>query len=153
MQWFLPLQSRALEPEGFSGCGSQALELRLRVGALGLGCLVTCGIFHRPGIKPVSPGLAGGFFLTQPPGKPYFILFYLNFEELRRKVDAGETWGTFKRGTPRRHLGHELCSARGKGGKLPTFLFTPVWRILPFILSFTFPPCPRGWWGCLTSQM
>ena len=24
----------------------------------------------RPGIKPVSPALAGGFFTTEPPGKP-----------------------------------------------------------------------------------
>ena len=23
-----------------------------------------------PGIKPVSPALAGGFFVTEPPGKP-----------------------------------------------------------------------------------
>ena len=23
-----------------------------------------------PGIKPVSPALAGGFFTTEPPGKP-----------------------------------------------------------------------------------
>ena len=108
---FCHCRAGALELEGFSGCGSQALELRLTVGALGLGCLVTRGIFYRPGIKLVSPALAGGFFSHQPPGKPYFILFYLNFEELRRKVDAGETWGTFKRGTPRRHLGRELWSA------------------------------------------
>ena len=24
----------------------------------------------RPGIEPVSPALAGGFFTTEPPGKP-----------------------------------------------------------------------------------
>ena len=24
-----------------------------------------------PGIKPISPALAGGFFTTEPPGKPY----------------------------------------------------------------------------------
>jgi len=24
-----------------------------------------------PGIKPVSPALAGRFFITEPPGKPY----------------------------------------------------------------------------------
>ena len=23
-----------------------------------------------PGIKPISPALAGGFFTTEPPGKP-----------------------------------------------------------------------------------
>ena len=29
----------------------------------------------RPGIKPVSPTLAGGFFTTEPPGKPWRLLF------------------------------------------------------------------------------
>ena len=27
-----------------------------------------------PGIKPASPALAGGFFTTQPPGKPLLLL-------------------------------------------------------------------------------
>ena len=25
----------------------------------------------RPGIEPMSPALAGGFFTTEPPGKPH----------------------------------------------------------------------------------
>ena len=29
----------------------------------------------RPGIEPVSPALTGGFFTTEPPGKPRIILF------------------------------------------------------------------------------
>ena len=29
----------------------------------------------RPGIEPVSPALAGGFFTTEPPGKPQDYLF------------------------------------------------------------------------------
>ena len=28
-----------------------------------------------PGIKPTSPALAGGFFTTEPPGKPKFHFF------------------------------------------------------------------------------
>ena len=28
------------------------------------------GDLSDPGIKPVSPALAGGFFTTEPPGKP-----------------------------------------------------------------------------------
>ena len=28
-----------------------------------------------PGIKPVSPALAGGFLTTAPPGKPYLSIF------------------------------------------------------------------------------
>ena len=34
-----------------------------------------------PGIKPMSPALAGGFFTTEPPGKPHFIyICILNFD-------------------------------------------------------------------------
>ena len=29
-----------------------------------------------PGLKPVSPALAGGFLTTEPPGKSLFIIFY-----------------------------------------------------------------------------
>ena len=29
------------------------------------------GDLSGPGIEPVSPALAGGFFTTEPPGKPY----------------------------------------------------------------------------------
>ena len=32
----------------------------------------------RPGIEPVSPALAGGFFATEPPGKPPLLLFLKN---------------------------------------------------------------------------
>ena len=28
-----------------------------------------------PGIKPMSPALAGGFFTTEPPGKPCVLVF------------------------------------------------------------------------------
>ena len=36
-----------------------------------------------PGIKPSSPALAGGFFTTEPPGKPYMSI-YLNKTEGKR---------------------------------------------------------------------
>ena len=29
-----------------------------------------------PGIKPVSPGLAGGFFTIEPPGKPHLLYLF-----------------------------------------------------------------------------
>ena len=35
----------------------------------------------RPGIEPVSPALAGGFFTTGPPGKSY-ILYQCNNQDL-----------------------------------------------------------------------
>ena len=38
--------------------------------AQGLSCSSACGIFPRSRIKPMSPALAGRFFITEPPGKP-----------------------------------------------------------------------------------
>ena len=54
---------------GLSGCGSWALECRLN--SCGSQTLLLRGMWDlpRPGIKPMSPALAGGFFITEPPGK------------------------------------------------------------------------------------
>ena len=45
----------------------------------GVGChFFLQGIFPTQGSKPASPALAGGFFTTEPPGKPkIFIFMYL----------------------------------------------------------------------------
>ena len=55
---------------GLSGSGSQVLEHRLSsrstLDLLFLSMWDPLG----PGIKPISPALAGGFFTTDPPGKP-----------------------------------------------------------------------------------
>ena len=32
-----------------------------------------------PGVEPVAPALAAGFFITEPPGKPYPYLKILQF--------------------------------------------------------------------------
>ena len=37
----------------------------------------------RPGIEPMSPALAGAFFTTEPPGKPYL----LSFQPTKNRVD------------------------------------------------------------------
>ena len=37
-------------------------------------CSTSCGNLPGPGMEPVSPALAGGFFTTEPPGTP-FIYF------------------------------------------------------------------------------
>ena len=29
-----------------------------------------------PGVEPASPALAGGFFITEPPRKPSYLIFY-----------------------------------------------------------------------------
>ena len=82
LQWLLLLQS-----SGCVACGLQQLQLmgsvvtahRLQstgsvVVGPGLSCSKACGIF-RSEIEPVSPALAGGFFTTEPPGKP--LKFYI----------------------------------------------------------------------------
>ena len=59
---------------GFRSCGPWALEHRLS------SCDAWAKLFHGiwdlpgPGIEPVSPGLAGGFLSTEPPGKPLGIV-------------------------------------------------------------------------------
>ena len=52
-----------LQTHRLSSCGSRAQLLR--------------GMWDlpRPGLKPVSPALAGGFSTTAPPGKPGFAFF------------------------------------------------------------------------------
>ena len=57
-----------------NSCCFWALEHRLN------SCDSWAQLFHsmwdlpRPGIKPMSPALAGGFFTTEPPGKPQMHL-------------------------------------------------------------------------------
>ena len=52
---------------GVSSCSSQALEDSFS-SSMGM-----CSL-PRPGIEPTSPALAGGFFTTEPPGKPHCLL-------------------------------------------------------------------------------
>ena len=50
---------------GFSCCRAWALNVHASAAvACGLSCPVACGIFPRPGIKPVSPTVAGRFLTT-----------------------------------------------------------------------------------------
>ena len=51
---------------GLSSCGSRAQLLHGTWGLLG------------PGLKPVSPALAGGFLTTAPPGKPKNVYMVSN---------------------------------------------------------------------------
>ena len=55
---------------GLSSCGSWALECRPN--SCGSQALLLCDMWDlpRPGIKPMSPALAGRFFIIGPPGKP-----------------------------------------------------------------------------------
>ena len=63
-------QVSAAAGRGLSGCGSLALEHRLN--SCGAWAWLLCSLWDPPGpgIEPVPPALAGGFFTTEPPGKP-----------------------------------------------------------------------------------
>ena len=65
-----PRGARALGHAGFSSCGSWALEPGLR--SCGAPAQLLRGMWGlpKPGLKPVCPALTGGFFTTEPPGKP-----------------------------------------------------------------------------------
>ena len=90
LRWLLLLQSMGSRRPGFRGCGSQALESRLR--SCGTRALLLRGMWDlpEPGIEPMSPALAGGFLTTVPPGKPLiwcifiFIQFTLNSRYLNQ---------------------------------------------------------------------
>ena len=41
-----------------------------------------------PGIEPMSPALAGGFFTTEPPGKPKILLYVIVLFSLLSPIDV-----------------------------------------------------------------
>ena len=56
-----------------------------------------------PGIEPVSPALAGGFFTTEPPGTPCTVRSYARSVQLIGIIsDWGRAgfWGLIGNGTP-----------------------------------------------------
>ena len=48
------------------------------------------GYLPNPGIEPTSPALAGGFFNTEPPGKPPLRLYILNSFHFSSQGSASE---------------------------------------------------------------
>ena len=77
LQWPPPWE-HGLQARGLSICGSQALEHRLS--SCGARASLLCSMWYppRPGIKPVSPALAGGFLTNAPPGKPRKTIYIQN---------------------------------------------------------------------------
>ena len=68
---------------GFSCCRAQALGRQASVAvAYGLSCSSTLGNLPGPGIKPVSPTLAGGFLTTGPQEKFHITLLLTIFPML-----------------------------------------------------------------------
>ena len=76
--WLL-LRSTGSRHTGFSSCGSRALDRRLS--SCGTWTQLLCGMWDLPGpgLKPVSPALAGEFSTTVPPGKPCHLFFNVIF--------------------------------------------------------------------------
>ena len=64
LHWLLLLQSSGSRHTGFGSCGTRPQW--------------SWGMWDLPGpgIKPVSPSLAGGFLSTEPPGKPNRVFFF-----------------------------------------------------------------------------
>ena len=77
LQWLLSLLSTGsrctgfvVAAQGLSSCGSEALERKPN--SCGTRAQLVHSMWDPPGSRtePVSPSLAGGFFITEPPGKP-----------------------------------------------------------------------------------
>ena len=92
LQWLLLLRSMGSRHAGFSSCSTQASVAARRLSSCGAqaAVVVACGLsscgaqayllhgtwdLPGPGIKPVSPALAGGLLTTAPPGKSLFNWF------------------------------------------------------------------------------
>ena len=94
LRWLLLLQSTGSRLMGFNSCGSQALECRLS--SCGTQAEVLRGMWDlpRPGLKPVSPALAGRFLTTALPGKslnfnsciPHFLTDFFSWALVFVKV-------------------------------------------------------------------
>ena len=65
----LGMRASVVAARGLSSCGSRALERRLS--SCGAPAQLLCGMWDLPGpgLKPMSPALAGRFLITVPPGK------------------------------------------------------------------------------------
>ena len=70
---------QGLQEHRFSSRGSPAPEQGLGGGGSGASSLRIMWTLPQPGIKSVSPALAGGFLSPVPPGKSYVCLFELRF--------------------------------------------------------------------------
>ena len=72
----LGTQASVVAARGLSSCGLRAVEYRLS--SCGAQAQLLCGMWDLPGpgLKPMSPALAGRFLTTAPPGKSPNIIFF-----------------------------------------------------------------------------
>ena len=105
----LLLQSTGARCAGFSSCGAWA-QLPHRMWNL-----------LEPGIKSVSPALAGGFLTTRPPGSPkYFSLD--NFPSMQEELHRAQGMALIMRG-----------QTKGRGP-------APCWNLIKGLACLLFPP-------------
>ena len=76
--WSLGAQASVVVVCGLSSCGLRALEHRLSSCGARASLLRGMWDLPGPGLKPMSPALAGGFLTTVPPGKPNSQIFEQN---------------------------------------------------------------------------
>ena len=86
----LLLRSTGSRRAGFSSCGSWAQQLwlagsRAQAQQCGARAQLLRGMWDLPGpgLEPVSPALAGGFLITEPPGKshlPFILILKYKFD-------------------------------------------------------------------------
>ena len=79
LQWLFLLQRMGSRHAGFSSCGLRALERRLCSCGSWASLLRSMWDLPRPGIKPMSPALAGGFLTTGPPRKSLHVVYLFLF--------------------------------------------------------------------------
>ena len=84
---YLLAEASLMVEHGFSGVQASVVVAR------GLGnCDALAQLLHgmwnlpRPGLKPVSPALAGRFFTTEPPRKPDYLLLRVDSLRLVKKT-------------------------------------------------------------------
>ena len=73
-----------------SVAGPQAREHRPENGAVCTWLLRGMWCLFGSGIEPVSPSLAGGFFATEPPGRPENKPFWINYISTDLSMGAGD---------------------------------------------------------------
>ena len=106
----------------------------------------------RPGIKPMSPALAGGFFTTEPPGKPWDFLLTLHYPEdeqhiraqkrKRRRVVSSQGFGAPEKSPS----GHPSKSSPACTGPWSPAFWPAAWLLPPSPC-----PCPLHSW-CRTQS-
>ena len=94
--WALGTQASVVVARGLSSCGSWTLECRLN--SCGAWALLLRGVWDLPGpgLKSVSPALAGRFLTTAPPGKPHlhgksYLQYFHYYQRIQITVNMIET--------------------------------------------------------------